>query len=1095
MSDHTDAGPTGPSLSRRAFLAGAGLGAGGLLAGVTPWGEAANAASQPTFQLRRREDMLRLTVRTSNLRLAGRGDSLYLEPAGGLTPSFLIIDFPPQHVAEQATRDNQPVAALVGSRLSGPSRLVFKVKSRIPLDVESLLDWSALTPSLVPVALEAGSSGGDSPPVLRDPRTTETAIEVPWHLLLSPTPSGRWRHETQAVEIGGRFEVWRTELVASPLQLPVDGFGDRTGRANVRTLGFHKKAVRAVGTTDRKNASNTTGDDGFTGAGKPFPFMTLGPRDRKDIVRASADFTDPARPRPQAIAVEELQLSALGARFALDGRWPDNPGSLLAWSHRGTMGREHAARVVRRGILWPLGHQTTKTVVTEREFLGHPTRDETLAQLRQRTFLTVVEPTKVFGGSNGQPFAGRGLPFTAIRLVTRTVDVDAPTAVLNGVNPAVAFVPSSNGQPVLFEVTAVDWAGDTVTFQTPLVWIEGPNDSRVASERAAFANILRGLGTALASGSGLADQRVTLLKQIDMRGQDVAIAEPSAPGSTTVTMQTLSLAPQLPAVVAAELDAKIDSLLQAGKDVVSPVMEKAAVVLEEATSLASQAEGVLDTLDIAFDDTFKDIGFDLPGVDELKNAGQIYAKALLDEGKELGEQALEFAGDKAAGLVSPSLVPAGLSRNFGVVSGALDQLQQGKDALDKIRRGEFDPKEVFGLLLDSAKLLGGITLKDVVKVAKIDIPKVDAPEVDLPPPPDAMKLTKRKLDDGLEVRLEWRPELESTGPFVVRHDSNNKPISTFVVDMLSTTRYTTDPPGATSTYKAFSELTKFDLDVGFLKVEVERLAFTSATGEKASVDLALGQVTFKEALAFVEEFRTFLKTGGLGPSIDVTGAGVEVAYGIELPTLQVGVFAIQNLRFSVGVNIPFNGDPVELLAEISSKQDPFMLAIGPFGGGGYLSLAVQGTMVRNLEVALEFGGHYSLDIGVASGGVGLTAGIYLGVKNDVVDGKVTSTVNLAGFVRLYGELRVLGIVSLSLEFNMVLGYESATVDGKQKHRAYGQATLIAQVEVLCFSESVELKVEKYFDGNPGDPTFADMLPEPDHWAEYCNAFAPIGAAA
>jgi hypothetical protein len=143
-----------------------------------------------------------------------------------------------------------------------------------------------------------------------------------------------------------------------------------------------------------------------------------------------------------------------------------------------------------------------------------------------------------------------------------------------------------------------------------------------------------------------------------------------------------------------------------------------------------------------------------------------------------------------------------------------------------------------------------------------------------------------------------------------------------------------------------------------------------------------------------------------------------------------------------------------------------------------------------LEIALEFGGHYSIDIGIASGGVGITAGIYLGIEND----GQTEVCKLGGFARLYGELQVLGIVSLSLEFKMTLQYQSITAGGKTKHRAYGQATLVAQIEIALFSKSVELSVEKYFDANPGDPTFADVLPEPQLWTDYCAAFAPIGAS-
>jgi hypothetical protein len=49
--------------------------------------------------------------------------------------------------------------------------------------------------------------------------------------------------------------------------------------------------------------------------------------------------------------------------------------------------------------------------------------------------------------------------------------------------------------------------------------------------------------------------------------------------------------------------------------------------------------------------------------------------------------------------------------------------------------------------------------------------------------------------------------------------------------------------------------------------------------------------------------------------------------------------------------------------------------------------------------------------------------------------------------------------------------------------------LTVEVEVACFSKSVELTVERAFGGKSGDPSFADMMPTPDVWAEYADAFA------
>ena len=82
-----------------------------------------------------------------------------------------------------------------------------------------------------------------------------------------------------------------------------------------------------------------------------------------------------------------------------------------------------------------------------------------------------------------------------------------------------------------------------------------------------------------------------------------------------------------------------------------------------------------------------------------------------------------------------------------------------------------------------------------------------------------------------------------------------------------------------------------------------------------------------------------------------------------------------------------------------------------------------------------------------------------------------------------GELSVLGLISVSLEFNLSFTYEF------EKNAASGRATLTVKVEVLFFSTSVEITVEKRFGGSGGDPKFGEVFETPKVWGAYANAFA------
>jgi hypothetical protein len=51
---------------------------------------------------------------------------------------------------------------------------------------------------------------------------------------------------------------------------------------------------------------------------------------------------------------------------------------------------------------------------------------------------------------------------------------------------------------------------------------------------------------------------------------------------------------------------------------------------------------------------------------------------------------------------------------------------------------------------------------------------------------------------------------------------------------------------------------------------------------------------------------------------------------------------------------------------------------------------------------------------------------------------------------------------------------------------WGQASLTVKIEILFFSTSVSVKMERKFAGS--DPTFHQLV-APTDWARYCAAFA------
>src|SRR5205823_4413922 len=204
---------------------------------------------------------------------------------------------------------------------------------------------------------------------------------------------------------------------------------------------------------------------------------------------------------------------------------------------------------------------------------------------------------------------------------------------------------------------------------------------------------------------------------------------------------------------------------------------------------------------------------------------------------------------------------------------------------------------------------------------------------------------------------------------------------------------------------------------------------------------------------------------------------------VGLPPVSLGVFSLKDIAIAAFIELPFrDGKPVFDFG-FSSREHPFNLTVAFLGGGGFFHLQVDTKGVKLLEAALEFGASASIDLGVASGSVHIMAGIYFSLQRRTINGEDVSAATLAGYLRMGGELSVLGLISVSLEFYLIFAYEVT------KNAAYGRATLTVKVEVLFFSTSVEISVEKRFGGSGGDPLFLDTFDAPAVWHEYAGAFA------
>jgi hypothetical protein len=295
------------------------------------------------------------------------------------------------------------------------------------------------------------------------------------------------------------------------------------------------------------------------------------------------------------------------------------------------------------------------------------------------------------------------------------------------------------------------------------------------------------------------------------------------------------------------------------------------------------------------------------------------------------------------------------------------------------------------------------------------------------------------------------------------------------------------------TYDTSGQLTnpKFNFlevaGVAAVELSIGLLAFHAASGSKVTLktgpDLT---VSFNGDLAFIDELARSIPPDGFGDGVhlDVDDHGVAVGYGVAIPSIGVGIISIQNVAFSATLLLPFDG-PLGLSLDFSTREHPFLVSVSFIAGGGYLKLDIDSHRgVNAIEGALELGADLSVDLAIVSAEVHALAGFYFAMTP-------TGT-SFSGFLRVGGSVDLLGLISVSIELFLQLGYTD------QNSRIAGSASLTLSVHLLFVTKSVTLHMEKHFDVpsrsslpaplTAGTASFGDLI-SPQAWNAYLEAFA------
>jgi hypothetical protein len=850
-------------------------------------------------------------------------------------------------------------------------------------------------------------------------------------------------------------------------------------------------------------------------------FAGLTREDRKDIVELSST----AETGAALIQANTLELSALGANVDLYGAWNSSSSNLAAWIEQGSGGRVTKSVTVRRGYLFPLGHEAVIVDTVFRTVGVDPAQDGEpgnypIAYLQQQTFVQVTQPVKNYPAT-GQPFvidAADGVttdwPFTSVRMVTLTSpSIDNTTAdieyLIKNDYQARWLTTGDVGKrsDVVWDFVATDAAGHDIAFSMPLAFVygydkNGRNGAPGGSNTSSFSSEYSSTWTDKVVKAYLADTSHQKWSQV---GGHIRFA-PELPSKAESIGQTTH-----PALLIEFGAATTDTDANASS---SPFSE----VASEATLAGAGQPNFFPTIrtarirvhaaDTMAGGDFKDAR---PSGDPLPNVGGVQFKYYPDYVQHGASNYLSAAGapqdraERAArarlaitstppnpgavyaqfvnksplnlpaansgGIGRPNVALTGLSAIQGAVGGTLSTFAQ-KAALDAT---DYFPTVQAKTSAVIASFLGGLSLGDILDNANFQTPSVST-QVD---PAGGSTVTYTLVTPLGDYNLPgtasgdtnylFHPDTASgdTGDPIISPNGYGNLHLTAVFQVPTSVNGAAAPAPAYQINGTIDPFTIYLMGTGtfgFLELHFASVSFSASNAGGPNVVVDIDTTNFTGALSFINGLEQFIESlGGNGLQLSVTPSQVLLTLSLSIPDQAIGIFSLSGLTFSANISIPlYDGQALAQFA-FASQANPATLTVSCFGGGIFVAIGVGFGGVKSISIGLDFTGQLAIDVVVASGSVSLVAGIYITYTPYVLTDP-TSGLSLTGYVRITGMIQLLGILTVSAEIDLSLTYDSSS------GAAIGTALFIGSVSICGFSKTVSFSVTKRFGGGGSSGT-------------------------
>ena len=541
-------------------------------------------------------------------------------------------------------------------------------------------------PDAVDLGLGILDTTGPEP---KRPTPSQTAIEIPWRLILSPHAGAAWRHATEPVHSPAtkRTELWHTQMVTPRSDgshvMPPYPDANRTIRAVWARSGSGEERADPP-----MQGPYPGGIDNLPDPDK-MPFrQPMDDFDRFQVVHLSSNFGSTDY-KPEPIDTNLMMLSSLGGWLDSRGAWEPLGLSVEEWVHRASMARDHYVKVVYRGFLCPFGHRVSLVKVTERKF--HKGSDPDLRQnayLRQRFYIVIREYIRHFDDSafhatqsvDGNVNYARQFPLSKVEILTeQTPDLDDPA--LNEVQLGknqLFFWPHVGGNPFMFQCAATDLDDRRVVFELPMIFM----DNTMACPRSLVnKRLLPNWTTAQNSAADAATAyNASPHNDADLNLQRVSLATPNKPGDSAVEAKSVIFNMEAPVRSSPGVNATTNTSLRAySNDLMRPLFVPKIYQVEAKLGPVAHLTGSAKTNKLQWNAQYLRVGFntDISAPEPDRNIGEVFAD-IVQTGSNMGQLDFSSQGDKSGGFMQPNLKPLALSRMAGPVMSDPVEFAKGK---------------------------------------------------------------------------------------------------------------------------------------------------------------------------------------------------------------------------------------------------------------------------------------------------------------------------------------------------------------------------------------------------------------------------------